>query len=113
MSEFHALASWLGEHANGVGARMGVATMKTVTDTVNTARGLSPVDTGNLRASIHGNTSVGSTSVSGVVTASANYAVYVEHGTSYQPPQPFIRPAQQQTTPAWLEAIAQSGGVAR
>lgn len=112
-NDFHRLASWLGQQADGVGVRMGVATQKTVQDTVNLARSMAPVDTGNLRAGIHGNTEVGPHSVSGMVTASADYAVYVEHGTSRMAPQPFIRPAQEATTPAWLKAIAQSGGVAR
>jgi HK97 gp10 family phage protein len=112
-NDFHALSAWLGELGNGVGARMGVATQKTVTDTVNQARALAPVDTGNLRASIHGSTQIGATSVVGEVTASAHYAIYVEQGTSRMAPQPFMRPAQEATTPAWLQAIAQAGGTPR
>lgn len=112
-NDFHRLATWLGQQADGVGARMGVATQKTVQDTVNLARAQAPVDTGNLRAGIHGNTEIGAQSVSGIVTASAHYATYVENGTSRMAPQPFMRPAQEATTPAWLQAIAQAGGVAR
>lgn len=112
MSDFHALAAWLGDHGNNVTVRMGVATQKTVQDTVNQARSMAPVDTGNLRAGIHGAVDIGRTHVLGEVTASANYATYVEHGTSRMAPQPFMRPAQEATTPAWLQAIAQAGGSA-
>lgn len=108
MSEFHALAAWLGEHADNIGVRMGVATQKTVQDTVNQARALAPVDTGNLRAGIQGSTEIGATHVVGEVSASAEYATYVEHGTSRMAPQPFMRPAQEATTPAWLQAIGQA-----
>lgn len=110
-NDFHRLASWLGTHADGIGARMGVATQKTVTDTVNLARAQSPVDTGNLRASITGSTEIGASTVAGEVMAGAHYAVYVENGTSRMAPQPFMRPAQEATTPAWLQAIAQAGGI--
>lgn len=113
MSDFHSLAAWLGDHADGVGARLGVATMKTVADTTSQARSLAPVDTGNLRAGIHGSTEVGPTRVVGEISASAHYAPYVEHGTSRMAPQPFMRPAQEATTPAWLAAIAQAGGMPR
>jgi HK97 gp10 family phage protein len=112
-NDFHALSAWLGDLGNGVGARMGVATQKTVQDTVNLSRSMAPVDTGNLRASIHGSTQVGPTRVLGEVTAGAHYAVYVEQGTSRMAPQPFMRPAQEATTPAWLQAIAQAGGTPR
>lgn len=112
-NEFHALASWLGENAGNIGVRMGVVTQKTVQDTINTARSMAPVDTGNLRAGIHGSTEVGSTRVVGEVTASAHYAIYVEQGTSRMAPQPFIRPAQEMNTPAWLTAIGQAAKGAR
>ena len=112
-TEFHRLAAWLGTQADGVGARMGVATQKAVQDTVNFARSMAPVDTGNLRASIHGSTQVGAQHVLGEVHAGAHYAPYVEHGTSRMAPQPFMRPAQAAVTPGWLQAIAQAGGEAR
>ena len=112
-NDFHGLAVWLGENANNIGVRMGVATQKTVQDTTNMARSMAPVDTGNLRAGIHGSTEVGSSRVIGEVTASAHYAIYVEQGTSRMAPQPFMRPAQEANTPAWLAAIGQAAKGAR
>lgn len=113
MSEFHALAQHLGTLADTVGEALGVATQKAVQDTITQSRSLAPVDTGFLRASIHGHSESTAVHASGEVTASAEYAVYVENGTSRMSPQPFMRPAQEAVTPGWLAAIAQLGGTAR
>lgn len=112
-NDFHRLAAWLGTQADDVGVRMGVATQKTVQDTINLARANAPVDTGNLRAGIHGSTDVSHIRVVGEVVSSAEYSVYVENGTSRMAPQPFMRPAQEAVTPGWLAAITQLGGTAR
>lgn len=103
-------SAFLNDIGNTAVPRLAVATQKTVTDTTNTARQLAPVDTGYLRSSITGDTEVGGQTVRGEVTAGANYAIYVEKGTSRMAAQPFMRPAQQQHEPAWLAALAQLGG---
>lgn len=59
-------------------------------DIVADARRFAPVDTGRLRDSI----SRGPASSDHVaIAAYADYAAYVELGTSRQPAQPFLRPA--------------------
>jgi HK97 gp10 family phage protein len=50
---------------------------------------LAPIDTGNLKASIH-YTVKGDTAIVG---ANTDYAEYVEYGTKFSQKQPFMRPA--------------------
>ena len=66
---------------------------------VSLAKRLAPVETGELRESIH----AGKSGKEWSVTAEADYALYVEQGhrvvgrdgqqEGYVPPQPFLRPA--------------------
>ena len=51
---------------------------------------LAPVDTGNLRASIHGRVE-GRVGIVG--TGPVKYAEFQEYGTRFMPAQPFLRPA--------------------
>lgn len=55
------------------------------------ARNYCPVETGRLRDSIHGEVDASTGDIT--VGAAADYAEYVELGTSEQPAQPFLRPA--------------------
>lgn len=70
------------------------------------------MDTGYLRSSIAATIDPGSGSgqIVGEVTAGAEYAAYVEHGTSRQRPQPFMRPAFEQARDVWVKMIEQTGG---
>lgn len=88
------------------------ATAKAALDTQRVARERAPVDTGYLRSSIAATIDPGSTSgvIVGEVTAGAEYAAYVEHGTSRQRPQPFMRPAYEQARDVWVQMIEQTGG---
>lgn len=54
------------------------------------AQRFAPVDTGRLRESIHITDDGGDERT---ITAEADYAVYVEEGTSKMAAQPFLRPA--------------------
>lgn len=56
----------------------------------NLAKIKAPVDTGNLRNSIQLDI-VTDTQI--IITSYANYSAYIEYGTVYMQPQPFIRPA--------------------
>ena len=85
------------------------ATVKATLDTQAQARELAPVDTGYLRSSLAVETGASGTSVYGQVTAGANYATYVENGTSRMAPQPFMGPARETNNPKWLEAMRQIG----
>lgn len=86
-----------------------VATEKTVIDTQATARRRAPVDTGYLRASIFTRTGINGTTVWGEVGAGANYAAYVENGTTRQSPQPFMRPALEAHQKPWAQAMTAIG----
>lgn len=77
---------------------------KTAKDIEGTAKGLAPVDTGNLKNSI-GSQEVGP--LEAEVRATANYAVYLEMGTSRMPAQPYMGPAADKHSPAFSEAMAQ------
>lgn len=65
---------------------------KLADDVAETARQIVPVDTGTLQESI--------TSEGGRVSTDVPYAAFVEYGTSYTPPQPYMRPAADTTDDA-------------
>lgn len=56
----------------------------------NLAKIKAPVDTGNLRNSIQLDI-ITDTQI--IITSFANYSAYIEFGTLYMQPQPFLRPA--------------------
>lgn len=56
----------------------------------NLAKIKAPVDTGNLRNSIQLDI-VTDTQI--IITSYANYSAFIEYGTVYMQPQPFMRPA--------------------
>lgn len=102
----------MGLAANTVGRRAATATRKTGADINRDAKALAPVDTGNLRASggmdISGDGRNGHMQVS--VGFTANYAQYVEEGTSRMAAQPFLRPATDRHLPGWYAALEQING---
>lgn len=59
------------------------------------AKGIVPVDTGALQASIEG-TAAG---MEGHVVVGEYYAGYVEFGTRYMPAQPYLQPAVDEVAP--------------
>ena len=64
-------------------------------DLVQRARALAPVDTGELRDSIRAS----GAGMDRAVTAAAEHAVYVEHGTRNMQPRPFMGPASDAVEP--------------
>lgn len=85
--------------------RADVAVRKTAFDIQGDAQQLAPVDTGNLRNSIIVATAPGSARA--VITPTANYAIYVELGTSRMAAKPFLGPATDRWEPAFHEAMRQ------
>lgn len=70
-----------------------------------------PVRTGTLRASIHVESIVDSGfTVTGMVATGgeADYAVYVEEGTSKMAAEPYMQPALIENAPAYAEAMARA-----
>ncbi|WP_347042022.1 HK97-gp10 family putative phage morphogenesis protein [Brachybacterium nesterenkovii] len=82
--------------------RAGLVVRKVAMDTQADAQRFAPVDTGNLRSSINTTTQ----GLRAEVTATADYAVFVENGTSRMAPRPFMGPATERHTPVFREAMA-------
>jgi HK97 gp10 family phage protein len=59
----------------------------------NRATQLCPVDTGRLRASIDHEMGVDAEGAYALVGSNVEYAGYVEFGTRFMAPQPYLRPA--------------------
>lgn len=85
------------------------ATEKSLADIVRVAQNLVPVDTGYLKSSIGSDpvTVDKKGTVSGVAGPTADYAEYVEDGTSRMGPQPYMGPAAERVAPLWVEAVEQ------
>ena len=84
------------------------AVRKTTLDIAADAKANAPVDTGNLRNSIHTSSAGSNAQVAqGVIQADANYSTFVEFGTSRQAPQPFLGPAGDKHLPKLQEAVGQ------
>lgn len=79
---------------------------KAAFDVESTAKGFAPVDTGFLRSSI----GVDLNGTSAVIGPTAEYAPYVEFGTSRMAPQAFMGPALDRVSPSFVAAIEQLGG---
>lgn len=88
-------------------ARARVIVEKVARDIQATAQQLAPVDTGFLRSSIGVEvTSSPGGAVTAVIAPTADYAAYVEYGTSVAPPQPFMGPAFDRHLPRLQAALA-------
>ena len=86
------------------------AAVKAALDTQAEARRRAPVDTGFVRASIAERSGVQGRTVWSETIVGAEYAPYVEYGTSTQAPQPFMRPAFEQAKGVFVQMIGQIGG---
>jgi HK97 gp10 family phage protein len=75
------------------------------------AKLMSAVDTGYNRANIHADQAPNG--LSGTVTASASYAVFLENGTVYQKAQPFLGPAFVKNRGAFIARLKAAGLTAK
>jgi HK97 gp10 family phage protein len=105
-SEVHDLASDMRRHAAIVEPDAGRIVAKVAYDIVATAQTIVPVDTGNLKNSI--GASIGA--LEATVSATTEYADYVEYGTSRMSPQPYMGPAFAKHEPKLEKALGQLGG---
>jgi len=80
-----------------------VAARKALLDIEAGAKARAPVDTGFLRNSIRATQYV--TAIGGEVVAGANYAHFVEYGTSRMAPKPYMGPAVDAVLPSFEQAI--------
>ena len=104
-SQLNALAADLGAVGPRVGRLANQVIRKTALDVERDAKQLAPVDTGNLRNSI--GSSVGIGGLSAEISPTAEYAVFVEYGTSRMAPQAFMGPALDRNTPSFVKAVEQ------
>lgn len=81
---------------------------KSAADVQAHAKMFAPVDTGNLRQSI---TSRPVDDLTSEVISGADYAIYQEYGTRFQPGTAHMRPALERVEPAFIAAIEQIGDV--
>jgi HK97 gp10 family phage protein len=81
------------------------AVAKAATDMQVSAMTYAPVDTGNLRASI--TTEISDSGLAAEIGPTAEYAEFVEYGTSDQAPDPFMGPAWGVNLPLFTRALSQ------
>ena len=108
--EFRGMADRFRAAPDKAAGMVRAATTKAVVDTQRLARERAPVDTGYLRASIFTREGAQGATWWGEVQVGAEYAYWVENGTSTQAPQPYMRPAHEQVRPVFVQMIEQVGG---
>ena len=104
-SDLQKLAVDLGEASAKVTARAEMVVKKVALDIEATAKTIVPVDTGNLKNSIGSEVD----GLSAEVSATTDYADYVEYGTSRMHAQPYMGPALDEHAPTFEKALGQIG----
>lgn len=98
------------DKTEGMDSRTGLVIRKAAFDVERGAKTRAPVDTGYLKNSIHTEIVQNDRRVyAAEVIAGAEYAAFVEYGTSRMAPQPFMGPAYEAVLPGFMavmEAIA-------
>lgn len=111
-SDLNKLAVTLEASTGQLGALASVAIKKAASDVEHDAKAFAPVDTGNLRNSI-------STTITGdgryatmeaEIGPTAEYAAYVEYGTSTQAPAAYMGPAFDRHAGELVEVLEQITG---
>lgn len=108
VSELNQLAVDLGKASGQVIAATSVVIRKTAFDIERDAKLLVPVDTGNLRNSI----TTSARALEAEIGPTAEYAAFVEYGTSVHAPQPYMGPAADRNVGLLEKAVDQIlGGI--
>ena len=103
--ELEALATTLGENAL-VRGKASQVVRKAAADVQAHAKMFAPVDTGNLRQAI---TNRPVDDLTSEVISGAEYAIYQEYGTRFQPGTAHMRPALERVEPSFVAAMEQIG----
>jgi HK97 gp10 family phage protein len=92
-----------------VGARAAAVVRKTALDLEATAKNRAPVDTGALKNSISTDfAGDGPNVMAAEIGPTVHYGAYVEYGTSRMSPQPYMGPALDVHSAAYLAALGQT-----
>lgn len=95
-----------GAHAEKVYAGISMVVRKTAFDIERRAKSLAAVDTGNMQGLIAVTTIDESPDrVVATVESAAEYSIHQEFGTAYQPGTPFMTPAMNSQTAAFMAAM--------
>lgn len=109
VSALRTLSADLRSAGAGVGDRARLVVAKTAHDVEATAKELAPVDTGYLMNSIGTDITGNAASSRAIIGPTAEYAPFLEHGTSRMAPQPFMEPAITQHESAFTAAMESLG----
>ena len=104
--ELEALATTLGETAQ-VRGKASQVVRKAAADVQAHAKMFAPVDTGNLRQAI---TNRPVDDLTSEIISGADYAIFQEYGTRFQPGTAHMRPALERVEPSFVAAMEQIGG---
>lgn len=99
--------SYFGNVTTRIVAAQGRAAERLGQAALELAQELCPVDTGFLRSSLSYEVRRVATGYAVIVTAGADYALYVELGTSRMSAQPFMRPALDRLAPLYRQFLAE------
>lgn len=113
LSEVDALAADLDRIPNRIGADAAAAVRDAGQSIVKTARGRVPVDTGNLQRSLEVlNTDGDGRSARMTVTVGSrlSYSRFVEDGTAFQRPRPYLQPALETAAAELQQRLAEIVG---
>jgi HK97 gp10 family phage protein len=106
MDDLNRLVATLTDKTNGMDSRSSLIVRKAAHDVEAYAKQYVPVDTGFLKNSIHTVITANKWRVyAAEIVADANYAGFVEHGTSRMAPQPYLQPALDRVMPGFLAAL--------
>jgi HK97 gp10 family phage protein len=105
IEELYEIAADLGKASAKTKAKAAVVLNKSLADIERDAKAIVPVDTGNLKASIS-RTKATAQNLSGEVGPTASYGGYVNWGTEFMGPQPYMDPPFDKHWPVFTAAIA-------
>lgn len=103
--ELEVLATALADTAQ-VRGKASQVVRKAASDVTAHAKLFAPVDTGNLRQAI---TARSVDDLTSEIVSGADYAIYQEYGTRFQPGTAHMRPALERVEPSFVAAIEQLG----